>query len=355
MATTVVFNTKIEEVENKIHDVNGLATTAFLYTKIGEVDNKIPDFGVLVKKTDYNAKISDIEKKYFTTSDYNKFTSEILDAKIKLKVATLATRAELKAEQDKIVKLQTHDLSYFLGKTCFDNDDIENMFLYQPTFNTLESTTDKGIDYVIDWKSQVLFESKLLPLTGAFLPNMKYSGYKIGTEFNNTQLVVEQSNYATKTVNAYFVYDLEDWPKIPLRTFKLKNCMLGATNIVKNSFKGKYVYSGYGIAFDGKGSWSFGNDLARNLVIFGVDNSSSSHTYNHKNMFLVLGKEDTFGINGSIGAPEKKFSINFSKSKTQFFLSFNYIGDNSYLFLNGKEIYKFKVDNKKVNFKLSFV
>ena len=71
------------------------------------------------------------------------------------------------------------------------------MFLYQPTFNTLELQKDKGTDYVIDWKSQVLFESKLLPLTRAFLTNMKYTGYKIGTEFTNTPLVVEQSNYAT--------------------------------------------------------------------------------------------------------------------------------------------------------------
>ena len=32
-----------------------------------------------------DAKISDIETKYFTTSDYNKFTSEVLNAKIKEK------------------------------------------------------------------------------------------------------------------------------------------------------------------------------------------------------------------------------------------------------------------------------
>ena len=32
-----------------------------------------------------DAKISGIETKYFTTSDYNKFTSEVLNAKIKEK------------------------------------------------------------------------------------------------------------------------------------------------------------------------------------------------------------------------------------------------------------------------------
>ena len=52
-------------------------------TKIGGVENKMPDVSGLVKKTDY--KMSDTEIKYFNTADYNKFTSDILDAKIKQK------------------------------------------------------------------------------------------------------------------------------------------------------------------------------------------------------------------------------------------------------------------------------
>ena len=48
------------------------------------VENKIPNISNLVKKTDSDAEISDIEKKiYFGTSEYNKFTHDILDAKIK--------------------------------------------------------------------------------------------------------------------------------------------------------------------------------------------------------------------------------------------------------------------------------
>ena len=34
-----------------------------------------------------------------------------------------------------------------------------------------------------------------------------------------------------------------------------------------------------------KDEWSFGNDLAKNVIIFGFDNSSSSHTDNLKNDF----------------------------------------------------------------------
>ena len=59
--------------------------------------------------------------------------------------------------------------------------------------------------------------------------------------------------------------------------------------------------NGYWIAFDGSDSWSFGNDSARNVRNIDIDNSSSSHTDNRKNNFLVLGEGPTDDINGSIG------------------------------------------------------
>ena len=83
--TTTVLNTKISKVKNKIPDTHGLVNTTVLNTNIREVENIIPDVSDLVNKTDYKAKISHIEKTYFTTSDYNKFTKEILDAKIQEK------------------------------------------------------------------------------------------------------------------------------------------------------------------------------------------------------------------------------------------------------------------------------
>ena len=60
-------------------------TTAVLNTKISEVENKISSISGSVKKTAYDNKIKDIEGKYFTTADYNKFASDILDVKIKQK------------------------------------------------------------------------------------------------------------------------------------------------------------------------------------------------------------------------------------------------------------------------------
>ena len=57
-----------------------------------------------------------------------------------------------------------------------------------------------------------------------------------------------------------------------------------------NAIKGRFTYDGWGIVFDGESSWSFGKEFCRNFVIFGVDNTSSSHTGNGKYNFLVLGE-----------------------------------------------------------------
>ena len=81
------------------------------------------------------------------------------------------------------------------------------------------------------------------------------------------------------------------------------------------------MYSGYRITFDSAGSWDFDNDIARNVIIFDVNNSSSSHADNDNNNVLVLGERPTFGINGRVGSPERNFNISFSKAGTKFCLS----------------------------------
>ena len=125
--------------------------------------------------------------------------------------------------------------------------------------------------------------------------------------------------------------------------------MFSATNIVKTAI----TKSGC-IAFDGKGEWRFGNGYARNVVIFGVDNISSSHADNCKNNFLILREGDTFGINVGFDAPEKRFSITFSKGKTEFCLSLSN-RDNSYLFINGKNSLSLKPITEASTFQVRFV
>ena len=126
--------------------------------------------------------------------------------------------------------------------------------------------------------------------------------------------------------------------------------VFGVTYIEKSNDKRKYVHSSYGITFDGKAEWNFVSGSGRNVLIFDVDNISSSHTGIRNNYFLVLGEGDTFGINGSFGAPEKKFSISFSNANTKFCLNLHYMLIITICLVTEKKIYKFSAINKNVNF-----
>ena len=71
------------------------------------------------------------------------------------------------------------------------------------------------------------------------------------------------------------------------------------SQISKKQNKIKFTYNGRGIAFDGEGSWRLVIDFARNVVIFGGDSSSSSHTDYRKNNFLILGEGPTQAVSDS--------------------------------------------------------
>ena len=128
----------------------------------------------------------------------------------------------------------------------------------------------------------------------------------------------------------------------------LKSCLFAAVNLTKNVDIDKYGYSGYGIGFDRKSSFSFpGGGFGQNVLIFGVDMSFSAHIDNKKKDILILGKGPTQGLEHTLTA-EKMYSINFTVTKKKFCLSLHYNGANSYLFVNGTEIYKFKAKDSEI-------
>ena len=101
------------------------------------------------------------------------------------------------------------------------------------------------------------------------------------------------------------------------------------------------------MTFDRKGSYSVGAEVGRNVIIFGVDMSWSSHIDNKLKDILILGKGPTQGLEHTLTA-EKLYSINFTKENTKFCLSLHYNGANSYLFVNGTEIIKFKAKDSEI-------
>ena len=124
----------------------------------------------------------------------------------------------------------------------------------------------------------------------------------------------------TKILIVYIDYDLDACPRNRTNNFKFKNCLFGATNKVKNSDKEKYIFKGYGITFESTGSWSFDNEIARNVIIFDLDSSSSPHSGNHKNNFFVLGQGPAYGINGSFGPLKKKKIVSVLLKQTESFV-----------------------------------
>ena len=131
--------------------------------------------------------------------------------------------------------------------------------------------------------------------------------------------------------------------------FTLENCLFGAVILTKNADFDKYKYFRYGTGSDGKGVFSHPTgSFGINAIILGVNISSSVHIDNKKRDILIFGKGPTQGLREHSLTAEKIYSINFSATKRRFCLSLHYNGANSYLFVNGVEIIKFKAKDSEI-------
>ena len=76
--------------------------------------------------------------------------------------------------------------------------------------------------------------------------------------------------------------------------------------------------------------------------------NSFIHIDNKEKDILILGFGPTQGLGEHSLTVEKMYSINFTVTKKKFCLSLHYNGANSYLFINGTEIYKFKAKDSAI-------
>ena len=182
MCLILLKKAKLTELENKIPDITNLATKAALTT----VENKIPSVSNLVKKTDYNTKITKIKDKvnnhnhdkYITTPEFNKLTAHVFNAR--LAQANLITKTDFDSSlsnlnrkitqnkskqlliENKLNKLKT-DLDYFIGKSHFEEDGVQNYLVFQPItqyFEVIGST-----NMISSWKSKGLSAETIKPPT----------------------------------------------------------------------------------------------------------------------------------------------------------------------------------------------
>ena len=76
--------------------------------------------------------------------------------------------------------------------------------------------------------------------------------------------------------------------------------MFGALKLTKNADTYKYKYSGYGTGFDRRGTFSFPiGRFVCNVIIFGVDMSSSVNGDKKKKDISILGEGPTQGLDGT--------------------------------------------------------
>ena len=176
---------------------------------------------------------------------------------------------------------------------------------------------------------------------------MSGDGDKLYLEFKGSCLKLDKSKFSlieTKSVvsvvRMYIDYEITKYNAVSNYP-TLEKCLFGAIKLTKNPDIDKCKYSGYGIGFDRKGKFSFGNRYGHNVIIFGVDMSSSVHANNKTKDISVLGE----GITQEL--------CHTTLNNKKFCLSLHYNGANSYLFVNGTAIIKlFKKESELIEYAL---
>ena len=202
--------------------------------------------------------------------------------------------------ENELNKLKTFGSSYFISKSHFEEDGTQNYLVFQPIIryfkvNTISNTFDT-IYFIIfhhgNLKNYLLkVLNRLRRLIIVLLQKLDYYGTKTRVKFDGSCLQQPKVSYThSNRVNIYIVYELcastsnDNDPT-------LKNCLFDAVTLTKNVDIDKYGYSGYGIGFDRRSSFSYPNGgFCQNVMIFGVDMSSSAYDNNKKKYILIIGK-----------------------------------------------------------------
>ena len=149
-----------------------------------------------------------------------------------------------------------------------------------------------NIDHILEWKSKRLSDEsiKYPSASNNFLdPSLYYFSTKTRVKFIGIWLKQNQVTFNHKTiVNIYIVYEINKIYNISSYP-TLQSCLFGAVSLTKHVDIDDYKYSGYGIGFDRKETFSAGNGFGSNCII-GVGMSSSVYVDNKKKyifQFLV--------------------------------------------------------------------
>ena len=112
--------------------------------------------------------------------------------------------------------------------------------------------------------------------------------------FNVHSLTKSTISIAKKLVNVYISYTLGPQLRNLNEDFTLGNCLFGSAKLTKNADIDKYKYTCYGREFDCRSEFLFTDrSYRKNVIIFGVDMSSSVHVDDKRKYILINGEGPT--------------------------------------------------------------
>ena len=196
--------------------------------------------------------------------------------------------------ENELKKLKTFDSGYFIFKSHFE-DGTEHYLVFQPINRYFRIGNS---DYVLSWKSKGLSSESITPPSAPnifFNPSLNYLDAKIRVRFSGSCLKQLKISYTHgKVVSIYTVYEINKKDNTTSSDPTLENCFFGTVTLTKDVNIDKHGYSGYGIGFDRRSSFSFpGGGFGQNVLIFGVGMSFSTHIDDKKKDILVLEKGPT--------------------------------------------------------------
>ena len=249
--------------------------------------------------------------------------------------------------ENELKKLKTLDLSYFCGKNYFEGNDGEKNALVFQTMQEHFNLSD--VNKISKWKSKGL-SNHYFDAVGTLGDVMLSKPIKhMHVVFQGKGTLVQNDNgiiAGGPIVNIYNVYKTS--PKTINFNFVFKNCLFGAIKIANttNSDTDKWQNSGYGIGFDSKCEFvHLDGGSGKNVIIFEADLSNFRAATNKTQSVLILAHGLKQKINDTTISAEKMYSPNFTVDKKIFCLSLHYNSDNSYLFVNGRGVTKFRPKN----------
>ena len=337
--------TELTAVENKIPDISGLATTSALTV----VENKIPDITSLITKADFDTKLKNISHRVTN----NKSKDLVLDNELK----KLKTRVD-SSEKIKLNDVQK-EISFIRGFVSYTQN---SNLVYE-----CKSSSMKPFFYgILEWNPNDIYDNSNknqlngVQNTKAIAPDIKNTNGQSYVFFSGNYFVQDLITIQNNVINIYVVYKLDPIASTRDTSFTIQNALFGAMEITKNpTNNSKNNYKGYGICFDEgsdfshtitEGGFAHTTD-GRNVLIFGADMSFSAHATNRANNIYLMGKGLMQGINGTTIYVKKNYLDlykNFTDPGKKFVVSLHYNGDDSYLFVNGRQELKFKAKDDQI-------